>query len=58
VDIKDAFTALTLLVWCQEEHPAWKNFCIKAAWDGSKCRLAGYSPKWTWFFELYRTNLH
>jgi len=30
-----AFSALTLLVGWQEEHPASKNFCSKTPWDCS-----------------------
>ena len=32
--LKDAFSALILLVGQQERHPARKNFCFKTPWDG------------------------
>jgi len=42
-----AFSALTLLVGCQEEHPACKNW-LKRCWCGylprTRCRLFAYGP--------------
>ena len=42
-----AFRALMLLVWCQEEHPACKNW-IMTCWcgylSGARCRLFAYGP--------------
>jgi len=43
----DAFTALTLLVGYQEEHPACKNWVMRC-WcgylSGARCRLSAYGP--------------
>ena len=42
-----AFSALTLLVGCQEEHPACKNWVMRC-WCGylsaARCRLFAYGP--------------
>jgi len=42
-----AFSALTLLVWCQEEHLASKNW-LMMCWCGyvsvARCRLFAYGP--------------
>ena len=44
---KTAFTALTLLVGRQEEHPACKNWVMRC-WcgylSGARCRLLAYGP--------------
>ena len=43
--VNAAFSALTLLVWCQEEHPACKNLTDEVlAWlyCGAKCKKLAY----------------
>ena len=45
--LPSAFSALTLLVGCQEEHPACKNWVMRC-WcgylSGARCRLFAYGP--------------
>ena len=47
ISIHYAFSALTLLAGCQEEHPACKNWVMRC-WcgylSGSRCRLFAYGP--------------
>jgi len=45
--VNNAFSALTLLVWHQEEHLACKNSVMKcwcACLSGSRCRLFADGP--------------
>jgi len=39
-----AFSALTLLVGRQEEHPAWVMRCWCGCLSGARCRLLAYGP--------------
>jgi len=44
---RGAFSALMLLVWCQEGHPAWKNWVVRC-WhgylSGARCKWSAYGP--------------
>jgi len=47
LSISCAFSALTLLVGRQEEHPACKNWVMRSWWgylSGARCRLFAYGP--------------